>query len=130
MASIVPYHGEFLINPVPLEMSLGVCSHGCQYCFATAKPQGDRETQKQVESTIRWLATYHDKHSLEAQLLQKGYPVVVSNRADPFSRAGFTFVSANIKHLQGVNYANRRWYHRKGKEAQNGRRPKQVNSSR
>ena len=85
---ITPYYGEFLQNPVPLELSIGSCSHGCAYCFATAKPSVDSSSTKEVEAAMRWLATYHDKSSFEARLLQLGYPVVVSNRTDPFSRSG------------------------------------------
>lgn len=89
MAGITPFNGEFFRNPIPLEMSIGTCNHGCSYCFANAKPSVDaKESRKEVQSTLNWLATYHEKHSLEAQLLQRGYPVCVSNRTDPFSRAG------------------------------------------
>ena len=85
---ITPFNGEMFKNPIPLELTLGVCNHGCSYCFANAKPSVDYSSRKEVEATLNWLATYHEKHSLEAQLLQLGYPVVVSNRSDPFSRSG------------------------------------------
>lgn len=34
------YYGEFLINPIPLELSLNYCSHKCAYCFANVNQPG------------------------------------------------------------------------------------------
>lgn len=76
------YAGEFLINPVPLELSFNWCSHNCHYCFANLnKP--DRWAD--VEATMRLLSNFNDRSSLEAKYLQWKLPIVVSNRVDPFA---------------------------------------------
>lgn len=83
---IVPYWGEFLVSPIPLELSLDVCSHACIYCFSRLN-QPDRTVD--VEALMRQIADYPDRRAWHAQLLQDGYPVVISNRSDPFSRNNY-----------------------------------------
>jgi len=79
-----PYWGEFLVSPYPLELSLNSCSHGCSYCFANLNDTLDTEDPIR---TLRLLADYPNRKTLAARLLQDGYPVLVSNRMDPFSRS-------------------------------------------
>jgi len=76
------YYGEFLTSPCPLELSFNACIHRCAYCFANLN-QPDRRFN--APATARLLANYRNRHTLTAYLLQAGYPVVVSNRCDPFS---------------------------------------------
>jgi DNA repair photolyase len=78
------YFGEFLINPIPLELSLNYCSHKCAYCFANLnKPGRKLDTPK----LMRFLANYKQRETLAALLLKEGYPVVLSNKVDPFSNS-------------------------------------------
>lgn len=80
------YYGEFLTSPCPLELSFNACSHACVYCFANLnKP--DRVFN--APATLRFLAKYHQRHTLAATLLQQGYPVVISNRCDPFAASNY-----------------------------------------
>ena len=78
---IVPYWGEFLVTPSPLELSLDACTHGCVYCFATLN---DPRRRANVTSLMRLLAEFRDRETYTALLMQRGYPTVVSNRSDPF----------------------------------------------
>lgn len=79
---IEPFWGEFLISPVPLELSLNYCSHKCAYCFANLN---DPKRSGDVKKVMRFLADYQSRDTIEATLLKSGYPVCVSNRVDPFS---------------------------------------------
>jgi len=83
---IKPYYGEFLINPVPLELSFNFCSHKCAYCFANLNQPG-----RKVDSAalMRFLQDYKTRETLQAQLLQQGYPVVISNKVDPFAASNY-----------------------------------------
>lgn len=83
---IEPYWGEFLISPIPLELSLNYCSHKCAYCFANLN---DPKRAGDVKAIMRFLASYTERNTLEATLLKSGYPVVVSNRSDPFSYSNY-----------------------------------------
>lgn len=80
------YFGEMLISPIPLELSFNYCSHGCRFCFANLnKP----ERTADIKATMRMLRDYMERESFEAQLLREGYPVVVSNRVDPFAHSNY-----------------------------------------
>ena len=80
--SLVTYYGEFLASPVPLELSFNFCSHKCAFCFANLN-RPDRTAN--VKATLNLLRDFRDRESPEARLLREGYPVVVSNRVDPFA---------------------------------------------
>lgn len=83
---IEPFWGELLISPIPLELSLSYCSHKCGYCFANLN---NPERTGDVKRVMRLLAEYKDRETIEAVLLQQGYPVCVSNRSDPFSYSNY-----------------------------------------
>lgn len=84
--SISVYYGEFLVSPVPLELSFNFCSHRCGYCFANLnKP----ERKADVGATMRLLADFQNRITLEALLLREGYPVLISNRVDPFATSNY-----------------------------------------
>lgn len=80
------YYGEFLISPVPLELSFNYCSHKCAYCFANLNKPSRRAD---IGATVRMLASYKSRETLEAKLLRDGYPVLVSNRVDPFAASNY-----------------------------------------
>lgn len=84
--TIKPYVGEMFTSPVPLELSGNYCSHGCSMCFANL---GNRERIADVESTIRLLSEFRERESWEAKLLSLGYPVLISNKVDPFSNSNY-----------------------------------------
>lgn len=81
---IAPFYGEFLMSPVPLEMDLGRCSHSCAFCFANL---GNPDREADVPAISRLIASYRERRSPEALLLQAGYPVLVSNRTDAFAHS-------------------------------------------
>jgi DNA repair photolyase len=84
--------GSFLLHPAPLELSLGPCSYACRYCFV-------RLNKTVIKTDIRKLQNIlqkrFDSDKLVSRLLVDNYPVVISNRSDPFSQTIYTtFVSA------------------------------------
>jgi DNA repair photolyase len=81
-----PYYGEFFVSCVPLEMGGNFCSHNCSYCFANLN---NRQRQLDVLKTISLIKSRHDRQALEAQLLRLGYPVLISNKVDPFSKSNY-----------------------------------------
>jgi DNA repair photolyase len=83
---ITPYFGEFLLHPFPLELSTNYCSHKCAYCFANLnKP--DRKAAPQ--SIVNLLAEIDTRKTLAARLLQARYPVLLSNKVDPFAASNW-----------------------------------------
>lgn len=83
---IVPFYGEFMWHPIPLELSFGKCTHGCRYCFVDANHKGGKPLQCKTNSIVNLIADYRNRETLTARLLQDGYPVTVSNRVDPFCK--------------------------------------------
>jgi len=79
---ITPFYGEFLVNPVPLELDLNYCTHQCAYCFANLnKP----ERTANLTGILNLLRDFPKRRTLEAQLLQHRYPILFSNKVDPFA---------------------------------------------
>ncbi|CCQ54032.1 MAG: radical SAM protein [Crocosphaera sp.] len=81
-----PYYGEFLISPIPLELSGNHCSHLCDYCFANLGSPGAIFDEK---ATYRLIEKREKRKILQAKLLSKKYPVLISNRSDPFSMSNY-----------------------------------------
>jgi DNA repair photolyase len=77
------FWGEFLIHPAPLELSGNKCSHDCAYCFANIQRQ-DRYSG--IDETIRFFKRRNHK-TLPGVLFERGYPVCLSNRTDPFAKS-------------------------------------------
>lgn len=84
--TFTPFYGEFLVSPIPLELSFNYCSHSCAYCFANLNK---RDRRADITATMNMLATYRQRTTLTATLLQQGYPVLVSNRVDPFAASNY-----------------------------------------
>lgn len=91
--AIQPYYGELLISPIPLEMSLiEPCDYGCAYCFAVlgdrhqAKKSGKSVHSNGTKAALSLISDLRNRKTLEATLLKMGYPVLMSNRTDPFGR--------------------------------------------
>lgn len=83
---ISEYWGEFLVSPAPLEMSLNTCSHRCSYCFSNLNHPS---RQADVPKIMRLLHGMNERKTLTAHLLREGYPVVISNRDDPFATSNY-----------------------------------------
>jgi DNA repair photolyase len=78
------FWGEFLVSPCPVELTLNYCSHKCAFCFANLnKP--DRSAD--IPKIQRFLAGLPERTSVPARLVQAGYPVLFSNRVDPFANS-------------------------------------------
>lgn len=90
---LTAYYGEFLISPIPLELSLiEPCDYACRFCFAIlgdrhqAAKSGKRQNRNGSKQAANLLSDFRNRNTLEAKLLQQGYPVLMSNRTDPFGR--------------------------------------------
>jgi len=80
------YWWELFYVPAPMECSFNYCSFKCAYCFANLnKP----ERKADIAATMRLLRDYPERRTLAAHLLREGYPVLVSNRVDPFAQSNF-----------------------------------------
>lgn len=79
---IVPFWGELLFHPIPLELSFNPCSHGCLYCFNRLNVMNKHCDMVSLTNLIN---DYMNRDTYTAKLLQMGYPVVMSNRSDPFA---------------------------------------------
>lgn len=88
-----PFYGEFLVSPVPLELDLDFCSHKCSYCFANLSKPGRRI---HWPSLFNLLKDYQNRDTLTARLLQQGYPVLISNKSDPFAASNAEAAYATI----------------------------------
>jgi DNA repair photolyase len=80
------YYGEFLSSCIPLELSLNYCSHKCAVCFANLNVPTRRANTRAIMSRLE---KYRNQHTFLARLLQWGYPVLVSNRVDPFAHSNW-----------------------------------------
>ena len=111
------YYGELLLVPYPLELSLlEPCDYACSYCFAIL---GDRarhfnksDVQKEkarsrevnsIQETLSLVVNAHKRKTLEARLFNDGYPVLMSNRTDPFGRKNRNASIALIEIFQEIN---------------------------
>lgn len=83
---INPYKGEFLINPIPLELDLNYCSHSCAYCFANLN-NPNRKTD--LNKIINQIKNAHNSNSLTSYLLNNKYPILISNKIDPFAKSNY-----------------------------------------
>ena len=104
---ITLYTGELLISPIPLELTLAPCDHGCAYCFARLNFRHSGYTRANVTGIQNLLATYHARDTLVAKLLRQGYPILLSNRTDPFAPANRKLILPLLETLtaQGIQIA-------------------------
>jgi DNA repair photolyase len=90
--------GGYLFHPGALDYSGDTCRNSCAYCFANIN-QGNREGN--LSGAIRRfykkeIITYDD------MLLKEGYPIVVSNRTDPFTPRNYRDTLALFTHLRNI----------------------------
>jgi DNA repair photolyase len=91
---IQPFYGEFLVQPFPLDLALNYCSHKCAYCFANLNKPGRKAD---LPAIVRQVERMHDHENLTARLLREGYPVVMSNKVDPFASSNYQLTLPLLK---------------------------------
>ena len=88
-----PYYGELFLLPWAMELSIiEPCDYACSYCFAILGDRGRKHYKGNnihtggVKQAVNLLQNAHKRKTLEAFYLNNKYPVVMSNRTDPFGR--------------------------------------------
>lgn len=94
--SIQAYSGEFLISPIPLEMSMNFCSHKCAVCFANLNQPGRKLDFNDFVSALKSSAK---EKTLRGYLLNNKYPVLLSNRVDPFALSNYKQLNSIVSLL-------------------------------
>lgn len=100
MSTIGEFFGEFLVSPIPMELGLNYCSHKCAYCFANLNQPGRTADAKALMSQLR---NYHKQNNLTAHLLREKYPVLISNRVDPFAVSNYQLTLPVVETLTGLD---------------------------
>ena len=80
------FTGGFLSDPCPLELSFNHCSAKCAFCFANLTVPDRTVDMKKVMSQIQ---RHQDSPTLVARLLRDKYPILISNRVDPFAKSNY-----------------------------------------
>lgn len=83
---ITAYSGEFTISPIPTELTLNFCSHKCAYCFANLN-NPNREVD--IAALISQIKNHGNQNNLTAFFLKEKYPIVFSNKVDPFALSNY-----------------------------------------
>jgi len=96
---IVPFWGELLFHKIPLELSFNPCSHGCAYCFNILNGMNKH---CDMAPLTKLLTDFNNRETFVAKLLKKGYPVLMSNRSDPFARSNYEQALSIIKLMSEV----------------------------
>lgn len=91
------YAGEFLVSPVPLELSMNYCSHKCAYCFANLN---NPERAFDFDGFVRHIKNYKTRNDLTSYFLQNKYPVLISNKVDPFAQTNYRQTIAVLEILK------------------------------
>lgn len=87
---ISPLTNSFLLNPVPLQLTLNYCSHNCFYCFANLNNPKRKADLKKILSVLK---NHKNRSDLVSFFLQEKYPVLISNNVDPFSKNNHTITN-------------------------------------
>lgn len=91
-----PYVGDFLLSPIPLQLSFNYCSHKCSYCFANLNNPGRTFDVKEFQAQLKGIYT---NNSLPSLLLREKYPVLLSNLVDPFATSNYGVAVPTIEML-------------------------------
>lgn len=83
---ITPYYGEFLIIPMPLELSVNRCSNGCHYCFSNLNGY---KAKRSIQSILNHLQKFPNRNDPASVLLKEKRPICLSNRTDPFALSNY-----------------------------------------
>lgn len=100
MANINLYVGEFLVSPIPLEISLNYCSHKCAYCFSNLN---NPDRKGNVSPILNLLKDLQNRKGIVPELLRQKYPVLLSNNCDPFSTTNYKQFLKIIELLTQLN---------------------------
>lgn len=96
---IYPYVGDFLISPIPLQLSFNYCSHKCSYCFANLNNPKRTFDLKEFQAQMKGLNSRND---LQSTLLRHRYPVLISNLVDPFATSNYSVAVPVIEMLTNM----------------------------
>ena len=77
---------SFLDNPVPLQLTLNYCSHGCSYCFANLN---NPQRKADIKGILSQLKNHNKRNDLVSYYLREKYPLLISNNIDPFSKNNY-----------------------------------------
>jgi len=95
--SLTNYSGEFLVSPSPLELSMNYCSHKCAYCFANLNSP-DRAFD--FDAFVKQIKGAKNQKSLTAHMIANNYPVLISNKVDPFAVSNYRQTLAVLEILK------------------------------
>lgn len=84
-----PLTNSFLLNPVPLQLTLNYCSHNCIYCFSNINNPNRKADLKKILSQLK---NHKNRNDLTSFYLREKYPVLISNNIDPFSKNNYQIV--------------------------------------
>lgn len=98
---ITPYYGEFLTSPYPLEMSLNWCTHGCKFCFANLNTPDRKADVKAITNLIR---DHQNRETIVAQLMRGRYPILISNKVDPFAASNHKIAIPIMRTLSEMGF--------------------------
>ncbi len=77
-----PLTNNFLINPVPVQLTMNLCSHMCTYCFSILN---DPKRKADLKRILSQLKNHKTRGDITSYFLREKYPVLISNNVDPFS---------------------------------------------
>lgn len=87
--------GGYLFHPAALDYSGDTCLNGCAYCFANI----NKEFRKgKLQSAINCFYR-KEANTYQSMLVKLGYPILVSNRSDPFTEKNARESIALFTHL-------------------------------
>ena len=90
------YFGEFLLSPFPLELSYGKCDYGCAYCYQYLR-RSHFPTHLEFSGTLNTIVRPDQYSNTIAQLITRGYPIVISNHTDPFCPSNQEYTQAIVR---------------------------------
>lgn len=98
---ITTFTGEFLLHPIPFEMSQNLCSHKCVYCFAGVR---EKPNKFNLSGFLKQMENFQKgKDSWMFRKLREGYPIVLSNNTDPFSDNNAPFTETVLEYFKRNN---------------------------
>lgn len=77
---------SFLHNPVPLQLTLNRCSHGCSFCFSILNNPKLNADLKKILSILK---NHKNRKDIVSYYLKEKYPLLISNNVDPFSKNNY-----------------------------------------
>ena len=94
-----PFMGELCVHPAALDYSGNTCSHKCAYCFAQHRETDRRANPRKL---IDLCFGRSRSTGIVDFLFNRGFPVCVSNRSDPFAHSNATDTPIVLRALSDV----------------------------